>query len=315
MTDGGDWLSVGATTVVNDGYNNPSDKWFDKGKELDTTDWSYKTSEVSPGKDDIRTAHGLRQVRQRRRLLLRRAPSVSSPMARPTSTFELDRKPFKTWANGVSKPNRSVGDVIIPIDFENGGVQPVVRIYKVTGVTDSANGQVVTVGPDISTTSDIRSAINFVDLPDQGGGGVNAVPAFGFAELSINLSAIGINTSCPGLANGFVRSRSGSDPFSSDLKDFVTPFPIDLNNCGRLRIEQARRLQRRAAASAAPSSTSTPNPIPGGTGTAPSSSTTAPMTATARPARSRSTPPSRATYDGLRDQGAGRLQAACRSLP
>ena len=155
-----------------------------------------------------------------------------------TSTSSLNRKPFKTWANGVSKPNRSVGDVIIPIDFENGGVQPVVRIYKVTGVTDSANGQVVTVGPDISTTSDIRSATNFVDLPDQGGGGVNAVPAFGFAELSINLSAIGINTSCPGLANGFVRSRSGGDPFSSELKDFVTPFPIDLNNCGRLRIKK-----------------------------------------------------------------------------
>ena len=144
MTDGGDWLSVGANTVVNDGYNNSSDTWFDKGKELDTRDWSYKTSAVSPGKDDIRTAMGYGKFVNNGDAYFYAGAERVITNGSTHVTFELDRKPFKTWADGVSKPNRTPGDVIIPIDFENGGVQPVVRIYKVTGVTDSANGQVVT---------------------------------------------------------------------------------------------------------------------------------------------------------------------------
>ena len=196
MTAAADWLTC-PTPLVNDGYNNPSDKWFGGGKELDTTHWSYKTSEVVARKDDIRTAMGYGKFVNGDAYFFAGAERVVTNGSTPLD-FELDRKPFKTWANGVSKPNRSVGDVIIPLEFANGGDEPVVRIYKVTGVTDSANGQVVTVGPDISTTSDIRSAINFADLPDQGGSGVIAVPASASPSCSINLSAIGINTSCPG---------------------------------------------------------------------------------------------------------------------
>ena len=198
MTDGGDWLTVGATTVGNDGYDNPSDNGSTRARELDTTDWSYKTSEAVARQGRHPDRHGLRQVRQRRRAYFFAGAERVITNGATHVTFELIASPSRRGP--MASPSRiaSVGTCIIPIDFENGGVAAGRdRIYQVTGVTASANGQVVTVGPDISNTSDIRSAINFVDLPDQGGSGVNAVPAFGFAELSINLSAIGINTSAP----------------------------------------------------------------------------------------------------------------------
>ncbi len=43
-------------------------------------------------------------------------------------------------------------------------------------------------------------------------------------------------TACPGFSSGHIRSRTGGDPASSQLKDTARPFDIDLNNCGKVTI-------------------------------------------------------------------------------
>ena len=62
------------------------------------------------------------------------------------------------------------------------------------------------------------------------------IPSFDFAEASIDLSKLGITTGCPGFSSGHIRSRTGGDPASSQLKDTARPFDIDLNNCGSVTI-------------------------------------------------------------------------------
>ena len=148
--------------------------------------------------------------------------------------FELNKNPFKTWSDGLSKANRSNGDLLISLDYSNGGSDPEVTVYQFSNVTTFASGQTATV-TDITKSAAVHSATNFVDLtPDAGFG--YAIPSFEFAEASIDLSSLGISTSCPGLSSGFIRTRSGDDPASSELKDKVAPFPIDLNNCGKVTI-------------------------------------------------------------------------------
>ena len=150
--------------------------------------------------------------------------------------FELDQKPFKQFAVGPLKPNRTDGDLLISLEYSNGGSNPVVTLYNITNVVTSANGQTndfVKVS-DAKTIAAVHSATNFVDLTPSGFG--YTVPSFDFAEASIDLKALGIENGCPGFSSGHIRSRTGGDPGSSQLKDAAPQFPIDLNNCGKVTI-------------------------------------------------------------------------------
>ena len=238
MVNGADWVnpSPAGAVVRDDGANSASDTWLKQGKELDTTDWSYQTKAVTPNKDDIRhvmayAAGGGGDVY----LFVGATRIVNNGDTH--LTVELNRQPFKTWADGVSKPDRSVGDVFIDLEFTNGGALPDVPVYKVTGVTTSANGQVVTIVElnNASGANLIRSATNLAAL-NPGGLGYN-IPTNEFAEFGINLTALGIDTACPGLGTANIRTRAGGESLgSSDVKDFTIPFGLDLNNCGELRI-------------------------------------------------------------------------------
>src|SRR4029079_2812027 len=45
-----------------------------------------------------------------------------------------------------------------------------------------------------------------------------------------------IGPACPGFSTGHIRSRTGGDPGSSQLKDNARNFDIDLNNCRKVTI-------------------------------------------------------------------------------
>lgn len=236
MTNGIDWRSPAAAGgIVDDLYNNAADVWFKFGKELDTTNWAYQTKAVTPGKDDMKHVMAYAKFVGTNAYFYAGAERVITN-GTTHMTFELNRKAFKVWADGVSKPDRTIGDVIIGMDFANGGTQPEVEVHTITGVTTTANGQVVTVSTDLSNPAAVHAAVNLVDMADQGFG--YAQGAFSFAELGLDLHALGIDPSCPGFASGHIRTRSGGDLLSSDLKDTSTPFPIDLNTCGKIRIEK-----------------------------------------------------------------------------
>ncbi|MEO7663957.1 MAG: SpaA isopeptide-forming pilin-related protein, partial [Candidatus Limnocylindrales bacterium] len=239
MANGVDWKNPtpAGAVIIDDLYNSDSDVWFKFGKELDTTNWQYQTTKVTPGKDDMKHVMAYAKFVGSNAYFYSGAERVITN-GTTHMTFELNRKALKVWSDGVSKPNRSVGDLLIGMNFSNGGTQPEVEVHTVTKVTNAADGsgQVVTVSTDLSNPTAIHSAVNLVDMPDQGFG--YAQSAFTFAELAIDLHAIGIDPSCPGFASGNVRTRSGGDLLSSDLKDTSAPFPINLDNCGKLRIEK-----------------------------------------------------------------------------
>lgn len=152
--------------------------------------------------------------------------------------FELNKKLFKQFSVGPTKPDRSVGDLLISLEYSNGGSNPIVTLYRIGSVTEFAAGQTVTFSQvsDATTLDAVRSATNFQPLATSGFG--YAVDSFLFAEASIDLSALGITLGCPGFSTGHIRSRTGGDPGSSQLKDAAPSFSIDLNSCGKLRIEK-----------------------------------------------------------------------------
>jgi uncharacterized repeat protein (TIGR01451 family) len=252
MSNGDDWLQgPGGNNVVSLPSTNTATSFLftdltDPGdtsaygggnKEDDTRDWVYVNNAGPNPKTDFKhvMAHA-RTVGNSAYAFMGVERIVNNGTM--VVDFELNKKPFKQFSVGPLKPNRSNGDLLISLEYSNGGSNPIVTIYTMTDVTDYPQGQTVTFSKvsDAATLDAVRSATNFVELTTSGFG--YAVPAFDFAEASIDLSALGISLACPGFSSGHMRSRTGGDPQSSQLKDAAPAFPIDLNNCGKLRIEK-----------------------------------------------------------------------------
>ena len=142
-------------------------------------------------------------------------------------------------SNGIT-PVRSAGDILVTFDFSQGGDHVDLGLLK--WVTTGANSQCEANG---ATTADGCWG-NRQDL-DQSGSADGAVndgwTTFNpianesllerrFGEAGINLTeALDLgSTDCEGFASAYLKSRS-SDSFTSAVKDFVAPVPVDINLC------------------------------------------------------------------------------------
>jgi uncharacterized repeat protein (TIGR01451 family) len=211
-------------------------------KEDDTRDWGYFNNAGPNDKTDYR--HVMAGVK-----ISGANPYVSLGAERIDTNgtmvvdFELNQKPFKVFsgAPGVAKPDRSINDLLISLEYANGGSNPEVTLYRVSAVQAFSTGQTVTFSKisDATTISAVRSATNFqaltgVAFPTA----TYDVQAFAWAEASVNLNALDLPVSCLTFGQGSIRSRTGGSPDSSQLKDASQPFPLSVNTCGRLEIEK-----------------------------------------------------------------------------
>ena len=205
-------------------------------KEDDTRDWDYVNAAGPNPKTDFKHIMAHAEVVGNSAFAFLGAERVVNNGTMVVD-FELNKKPFKVFpAGGPPKPDRTAGDLLISLEYSNGGSNPIVTIYAIANVQNFPSGQTVDFVKvsDATTLSAVRSATNFVDLANSGFG--YTIPSFDFAEASIDLSKLGITTGCPGFSTGHIRSRTGGDPGSSQLKDTARPFDIDLNNCGSVTI-------------------------------------------------------------------------------
>jgi uncharacterized repeat protein (TIGR01451 family) len=250
MANGDDWLqgpannnvvslpstSTSTAFLYTDATDPGDDSAYGGGnKEDDTRDWVYVNSAGPNPKTDFKhiMAHS-RVVGSSAFAYLGAERIVNNGTM--VVDFELNQKPFKQFSVGPAKPNRTDGDLLISLEYSNGGSNPIVTLYRITNVVNFASGQTndFTTVSDALTIDAVRSATNFEDLTSSGFG--YTVPAFDFAEASVDLSALNIELGCPGFSSGHIRSRTGGSPSTSQLKDAAPNFPIDLNNCGKVTI-------------------------------------------------------------------------------
>jgi hypothetical protein len=74
-------------------------------------------------------------------------------------------------------------------------------------------------------------------IPDADSDGLGEKQARTFGEAQINLDLIFDAGKCTSFGSAMLKSRS-SDSFTSQLKDFIAPIPIDLQNCGNVIIRK-----------------------------------------------------------------------------
>ena len=194
------------------------------------------------------------------------ARSGSSTNGSMVVDFELNQKPFKVFAGapGVAKPDRSINDILISLEYANGGSNPEVTLYRVSAVQNLSAGQVVTFSQisDATVANAVRSATNFDTLANVAfPSATYDVPAFAWAEASVNLAGLGLPVTCLNFGQGSIRSRTGGAPSDVAAQGRQPALPA-LDQHLRRR-SPSRRSTRPATILPARPSRISPNPILG----------------------------------------------------
>jgi hypothetical protein len=156
---------------------------------------------------------------------------VQEPSGTTLMDFELNQS-STDCGNGVN-PVRTVGDLLIEYRIEQGGAVATLRVREWTG---SAWGA----AQDLSAIGAATGTINSTPIPAAESDGLsttNPISPRTFGEAQLDLSFILDEDKCESFGSAFLKSRA-SDSFTSQLKDFIKPAPVQINNCGQVIIRK-----------------------------------------------------------------------------
>jgi hypothetical protein len=121
-------------------------------------------------------------------------------------------------------PKRSVGDKLITYDLSQGGTNPGISIRTWTGTVWSAPTVISGAGQEA------LGSVNTSLIPATETGGLGSQDAYTFGEAAISFDALFGEGACGTFGSAYLKSRS-SDSFTSEVKDFVAPEPVNVSNC------------------------------------------------------------------------------------
>ena len=234
-----DWASVNEIRGT-DKPTGATDDSYQGGTKEDTSCPGEVDGSIPNNKSDLRTFH-----------VDREAGTGSHPgylnlgwsrVTDPSGTTLMDFEFNQSNVSCASGPNkvRTAGDLLIEYAIDQGGARA-----DITGRTWNGSAWGPAVDLDVPSTTCggnpcAAGTINTSPIPfgDSDGivssGQMNA-RTFGEAQLDIRLFFQ--SNKCSSFGSAMLKSRS-SDSFTSQLKDFIRPIGIDLQNCGNVIIRK-----------------------------------------------------------------------------
>ena len=154
---------------------------------------------------------------------------VSDPSGTTLMDFEFNQSD-QTCSIGVNKV-RTLDDFLIEYSIDQGGARADITIRKWSGTAW---------GPAVEfDASEATGTINSSPILAANTGGVSTedLQARTFGEASIDLDVLFEADKCTSFGSAMLKSRS-SDSFTSQLKDYIAPLPINLSNCAKVIIHK-----------------------------------------------------------------------------
>lgn len=241
------------------------DNSFGQGTKEDTTNPTVVTGSIPPNKDDFSRFYTTNEkvtVNGSSHTVVYVAWERTNSLGSAHMDFEFNHQPQPAFNPGTVNLNRTKGDVLIDYDFGgSGGV--VLSLHRwLTGPSDFSfqNGnpshdcQANNVFPcwsnsaltplnggDAIASVNNTAATNFVADPAGGDAAPTVkdpiapnaprdIPGNEFGEAAIDFTTAGIlgNLSCEGFGSATLKSRSSGSSFTSEIKDFVSPIPVNV---------------------------------------------------------------------------------------
>jgi hypothetical protein len=160
---------------------------------------------------------------------------VSDPSGTTLMDFEFNQSstPCSSGPNVI----RTEGDLLIEYAIDQGGSRADISGRFWTGTAwgapvDLDSGTACGGSPCAVGTINNTAAIPAAESDGLGDKGLRT-----FGEAQIDLELIFDENECTSFGSAMLKSRS-SDSFTSQLKDFIRPIPIDLQNCGNVIIRK-----------------------------------------------------------------------------
>jgi prealbumin domain-containing protein len=249
-----DWQNVAGLNKGIDLASGTSDNSFGQGTKEDDPAVTVVTGSIPPNKSDLTRFYESSETIGTDTFLYL-AWERSNVLGNANMDFEINQQTtggFTGSTTGKITLNRQPGDLLVTYDFTNGGGRPVLGLLRwitgattptVTGFTTntcfSANsfpcwGDKLT----LNGTDSIGAVNNLDAVTDPiGPGAPRVMPALTFGETAINLTDAGVFQPgvCSAFGSAFLKSRASSS-FTAEVKDFVAPVPVNISNCGEVKI-------------------------------------------------------------------------------
>jgi len=230
-----DWATV-AEQRATDEPTGQNDNSYKGGTKEDTECPNETTGSIPNNKSDLLTFHVYEETGDPGFLNLAWS-RVSDPSGTTLMDFEFNQS--TTACSQGPNVERTDGDLLVEYAIDQGGARA-----SITGrFWDGSAGEwgpVVDLDAPNPLCDDNPCAVGTINqsvIPANEADGLGEKQPRTFGETQIDLDLIFEADKCTTFGSAMLKSRS-SDSFTSQLKDFIAPIPINLQNCGKVIIHK-----------------------------------------------------------------------------
>jgi hypothetical protein len=239
-----DWANVSELRKA-DLPTGSGDDSFGQGTKEDTPVPTIVDGSIPPQKSDLLNFGFYLEENAAGRFLNMFWHRVQEPQGTTNMDFEFNKSSVPS-ANGVT-PVRTSGDVLIMYDLSRGGSTPTLFASRwidgsegATAADCEANNALPCWRErvDLTAAGIAAGSINNETIPAAESDGLGEISPRTFGEAQVDLSALtGGDAACVVFGSAYLKSRS-SDSFNSELKDFIAPLNLNIDQCGQVIIHK-----------------------------------------------------------------------------
>jgi len=240
-----DWVNVPNRVTGVDQPTGKNDNAFGQGTKEDVPDVTVVTGSIPPNKNDLTRFYIASEFTSGKNFVYLGWERLVN-IGNANLDFEINQNTTAGFTGTTTGPvtlNRTAGDILITYDFAGSGAPTLGLLKWLTAAHgDSASdcfstntlpcwGQHV----DLTAAGFAEGAVNTGTVSDPIAGISLTTGLFG--EAAVNLTGAGVFPAgtCEAFGSTFLKSRSSSS-FTAEVKDFIAPVPVNISNCGEIKI-------------------------------------------------------------------------------
>jgi len=245
-----DWASLAHTLSTDpekratDLTTGTNDNSYKGGVKEDTNCPDETTGSIPNNKSDLLTFHVYEEpgTGSHPGFLNLAWSRVTDPAGATLMDFEFNQGSLDLVADRCATgPNviRRTGDLLIEYGLASNGTSATITKRTWTG---SAWGPATDLSAPDAACGTVQNPlpcaegrVNTSAITDANSDDIGARSVRTFGEASLDLRAIFTNGDCAGFGTATLKSRS-SESFTSQLKDFISPIKVNIDNCGSITI-------------------------------------------------------------------------------